>query len=233
MSYFSKFPRTVITRNNTPFIIRDFLSRVAVSENFKKQYSFLENYFILDGETPESVSFKLYGSPTYHWVLLMINDILDPRNDWPVSERKIMDVTFMKYDYIITVPSAAAYTVGDMLTSSNGGKFEVMSKTGSNIYIRSNSGFIVLTTSVTMNNVTTSTTGLVISAVTRPDTRVHHYYDTVLEYIVDYDGSNPNIIPVTNYEYEVELNDAKRNIKIISEDLLPVFVKEFDNRIGA
>tara|TARA_B100000029_G_scaffold295592_1_gene288920 strand:+ start:14860 stop:15732 length:873 start_codon:yes stop_codon:yes gene_type:complete len=35
------------------------------------------------------------------------------------------------------------------------------------------------------------------------------------------------VVPVTNYEYESELNDYKRNIYLLREDYLPDFIEEF------
>lgn len=232
MSYFSKFPRTIITRNNQPFLIRDFLTRISITDDFRKNLILLEDYFVLDGETPELVSNKLYGQSTYHWIILIVNDIIDPREEWPVKNSKLIDRVYMNYDFIITVPSGAAYSINDELTSNNGGKFIVTNKSGNTIYIRSLTGFITLATTNTLNNITEETTGLVISSVTRPDTRIHHYYDTELQCIVDYDGSNPNIEPVTNFEHEMNINDEKRMIKVLNADVIPVFIKEFDNKLG-
>ena len=35
-----------------------------------------------------------------------------------------------------------------------------------------------------------------------------------------------NVFPITNYQYEQELNDAKRRIKILKDDFLDVVVSD-------
>jgi len=232
MSYFQKFPYLSLTQNQKFLLVRDIFSRVTLSDKFNENSVYLEKYLVLDGETPELVSEKFYGTPFNHWMILMVNNIIDPREEWPVRDNKVVDRVYMNYDMVITVPSGAAYTVNDELQSSTGGKFVVSSKSGNTIYIRSQNGFQPLTTSATMNNLTTEVTGLVISSVTLPTNRVHHYYDTDLEYIVDYDAGNPDIISVTNLEHEIEQNDAKRNVKILPPVYVTAVEKEFNRLMG-
>jgi len=134
----------------------------------------LENYIVLDGETPELVSQKFYETPFNHWIILMVNNIVDPREEWPIPENRVVDRVYANYDMVITVPSGAAYSVDDSLESNTGGKFKVSSKSGNTIYIRSQNGFQPLTTSNTLENLTTEVSGLTISSVTLPTNRIHH-----------------------------------------------------------
>lgn len=231
MSYFLKFPLIISTVNDTTYLIRDFTRRIVLAENFQKMAVLLDDYFVLDGETPEMISYKLYDSATYHWVILIANNITDPREEWPVKNELVIEKIYLKYDFVLTVPSGAAYSENDELTSSNGGKFVVSSKSGNTIYIRSQTGFITLSTSNTLTNNTTEVSGLTISSVVLPENRIHHYYDTELEYIVDYDVSNLNIISVTNFEYEMEMNDKKRTIKVLKPNLISTFVNTFKKEI--
>ena len=232
MSYFKKFPILVASQNAKILTIRDFFSRITMADKFQENTVFLENYIVLDGETPELVSQKFYGTPFNHWIILMVNNIIDPREEWPIPENRVLDRVYANYDMIITVPSGAAYSVDDSLEASTGGKFLVSSKSGNTIYIRSQNGTQLLTTSDTIDNLTTEASNLVISSVTLPNTRIHHYYDTELEYVVDYDAGNPNILSVTNWEYEIDLNDAKRNIKMLPPVYVTAVEREFNRLAG-
>jgi hypothetical protein len=49
---------------------------------------------------------------------------------------------------------------------------------------------------------------------------------------VDNDISNPNIVAVTNYEYETNKNDEKRTIKILNERYISEIIRDFRNKIG-
>lgn len=232
MTFFSKFPVIQIKQDNSPKLIRDFFRRVVMSDTFRNNTVLLEDYIVLDGETPELVSNKFYESPYYHWVVLLVNNIIDPRVEWPIPENKVIEQVYMNYDMVITVPSGAAYTVDDELESSTGGKFVVMSKTSNTIYIRSQNGHYPLTTSNTLDNLTTEVTGLTISTVVLPENRVHHYYDTSLQCIVDYDAGNVNLTTVTNWQHELEQNDAKRAIKMLSLDYLGSLESEFTRLVN-
>ena len=44
-----------------------------------------ELYDIRDGDTPEIISEKFYGSPLYHWVVMIANQKYDYINDFPLA----------------------------------------------------------------------------------------------------------------------------------------------------
>ncbi len=207
MKYFSKFPNMIVTSNSRPVAITDFLRRVSISDKFRENSVVLEDYFIQDGETPEQVSYKLYGTPAYHWVILMVNDITNPREEWPILDSKVTDLVYLKYDFIVEVPDGSEYTVDDIITSDNDGTFIVTKVVDDEVYLRSQVGKIILTSSSLLNNTTTETENLTIISITDPEEGVHHYFDSEIGYIVDEDYS-VNTVPVTNYTYEVEENDA-------------------------
>lgn len=230
MKYFSKFPNMIVTSNSRPVAITDFLRRVSISDKFRENSVVLEDYFIQDGETPEQVSYKLYGTPAYHWVILMVNDITNPREEWPILDSKVTDLVYLKYDFIVEVPDGSEYTVDDIITSDNDGAFIVTKVVDDEVYLRSQVGKIILTTSSLLNNTTTETENLTIISITDPEEGVHHYYDTELGYIVD-ENYSVNTVPVTNYTYEVEENDAKRTVKVLDPALIPTIEQEFDSLI--
>jgi len=220
----------IVTSNSRPVAITDFLRRVSISDKFRENSVVLEDYFIQDGETPEQVSYKLYGTPAYHWVILMVNDITNPREEWPILDSKVTDLVYLKYDFIVEVPDGSEYTVDDIITSDNDGTFIVTKVVDDEVYLRSQVGKIILTSSSLLNNTTTETENLTIISITDPEEGVHHYFDSEIGYIVDEDYS-VNTVPVTNYTYEVEENDAKRTVKVLDPALIPTIEQEFDSLI--
>lgn len=54
-------------------------------------------YDILDDETPEIISTKVYGTPKYHWAIMLLNDIYDYRNDLPVNYTVLSKYVTKKY----------------------------------------------------------------------------------------------------------------------------------------
>ena len=231
MDYFSRFPQIVIQSNNKPIIITDFLRRVSLSDKFRINTVFLDEYLVKDGETPEMVSNIFYGKPEYHWIILMVNDITNPREEWPILDAKVTDLVYLKYDFKITVPDGSEYTANDVITSDNDGKFLVSKVIDNVVHMRSQVGKILLTSSNTLTNVTTETEDLTITSIIDPEEDVHHYYDTELGYIVDEDYS-VHTIPVNNYTYESERNDEKRAIKVLNGSYVETVAREFTDLIN-
>lgn len=58
-------------------------------------YNRYEKYYITDGETPDSVAYKLYGDSTKHWMLYLLNPELE--NAWPLSDSEIEKTVERKY----------------------------------------------------------------------------------------------------------------------------------------
>lgn len=99
MSYFSRFPFVPYTFDSgvSFSVASDILRRISVSQETKENYSLYEEYTIKDGETPDIVSFKFYNDSQYHWVILLINDIIDPRFEWPLTEKQLYNYANNKY----------------------------------------------------------------------------------------------------------------------------------------
>jgi hypothetical protein len=97
MSYFLRFPLLRYTSNNTVTITSDVLKRVAVNQKTKENLVLFDEYDIQEGETPETVSYKFYETTDYHWVILIVNDILDPRYGWPLKGDELYEYTAAKY----------------------------------------------------------------------------------------------------------------------------------------
>ena len=89
--YFEKFPfleyELQDTGNNRTVI--NILQRVKVRDELKKNYLIFYEYEVKDGETHEQIAHKLYGDTKYHWLVLLVNDIVDPYFDWPMSHENL------------------------------------------------------------------------------------------------------------------------------------------------
>lgn len=100
--YFERFPYTYYSLDDgaTAQIIKNITFRVAISKALKEEYGAYDEYDVLDGETPEIVSDRIYGNSTYHWVILHFNDIIDPRFEWPLSSYNLLQYCTAKYTNI-------------------------------------------------------------------------------------------------------------------------------------
>ena len=96
MSYFEKFPLLVYEFNSKSVVVRDILCRASFLSEHKPLTDLYTKYNILDGETPQSLALKFYGSTFYHWVILF-NEIHDPHFDWPMDIVNLESVCIDKY----------------------------------------------------------------------------------------------------------------------------------------
>ena len=99
INFFSTFPRTGYTLDDyaSQQVVVDIFKRVIFSKEYQENSSYYEKYEVLYGETPEEISYRFYGTTSYHWLVLMVNDITDPRFDWPLSEQVLTDLVESKY----------------------------------------------------------------------------------------------------------------------------------------
>ena len=122
MFYFNYFPKILYDPDGSGNvrIVTNIMKRIRVRANMKKEFTFLDPYDVQDGETPEMVADKHHGSPLYHWIVLLLNNITDVNHDWPKSVRQFQLYMKGKYgDYskqIETHHYEIAQTSGDTTT---------------------------------------------------------------------------------------------------------------------
>ena len=99
MSFFSKFPTTYysITGTQVKTLVTDILRRIKVKDEVLSNGGYYYNYIVKDGERPETIADKLYGSADLHWVILIMNDIIDPYFDWILSTNEYEEMVIDKY----------------------------------------------------------------------------------------------------------------------------------------
>lgn len=87
--YFSSFTKIPYVFNvkgvDTTFNILDISKNDRFRKDFFENVSLYDWYDILDGQTPELIADMFYGSPDYHWIVMLFNQKLDNQNDFPLS----------------------------------------------------------------------------------------------------------------------------------------------------
>jgi hypothetical protein len=99
MAYFSQFPKISydITGNNVVKVVPDILRRIKIKSAIKDNLSMFDKYDVSSGETPEEVSYKVYGSTDYFYVILLVNEITDRYYGWPLSDQAFEEYVKNKY----------------------------------------------------------------------------------------------------------------------------------------
>ena len=99
MQYFETFPKLFydIDGSGDYKIVTDILRRFKARKSITDQIVFFDKYEVKDGEKPEQVSHRFYGSVDYHWVVLSINNISDRYYGWPLSMQEFENYIEEKY----------------------------------------------------------------------------------------------------------------------------------------
>ena len=86
--YFNTFPRLLYDIDNTKNgkLVIDIFRRIKVRENIRDNAALYAKYDIQNGDTPETISYKHFGSVDYFWIICMMNDITDRFYDWPLDD---------------------------------------------------------------------------------------------------------------------------------------------------
>jgi hypothetical protein len=161
--FFKAMPYISYKTKDKTIATKDIFTRVGLDRKINTTLA-LEAYYISEGETPDIVANNIYGSSNYHWILLIVNDIVNPADEWPKRTAELFDYTESKYG------------TGNALLD-------------------------------------------------------HHYRltsDTSI--IVDYDSAkilSGEMESVSNYDYELEINQDKRQIFILKPEYLSKFVSNY------
>jgi hypothetical protein len=164
--YFANFPNLVYSLDGgkTNFLMTDFFRRVVATTNSLLTSTAYDQYTIMDGDTPDILADKLYNDSTLYWVILLSNNIIDPRYDWPLPNNAL----------------------NQFITDTYGAGNEL---------------------------------------------NIHHYVNTFGD-VVPSTYTSTAITSVTNTDFELSNNEAKRLISVIKPQFVPVFVKNVNGLLA-
>jgi len=119
--FFSRFPKIAydISGDNNYKLVTDILRRVKIKSAIRDNTTLFDKYDIQNGESPETVAYKIYGDAKYHWVILLLNDVTNRYYDWPLDNYAFEEYVKNKY----TNPGAVHHyekTQSSGRTTSNG-----------------------------------------------------------------------------------------------------------------
>lgn len=235
--YFSELPKIYydfnIANENEVRIIRDISTNIRFKKEVLSNILLFDEYDIVDGETPEIISEKAYGTPHYHWLIMLLNERYDYINDFPLSTSQLymhVDETYgaenrnAVHHYVDilghTMTSIDSYYDPDMIDHIYLCKLEM----GSNLitsYVpdlfetHPDSGYIH---QVSGNGLPFATVVTITGQVDDSTLIMSHAATETIEAeirFVHVVNDSIGAVPKTNLEHEIELNEAKRRIKIL------------------
>tara|TARA_Y100001937_G_scaffold124359_1_gene188932 strand:+ start:507 stop:1154 length:648 start_codon:yes stop_codon:yes gene_type:complete len=164
---------------------KNIFRRMKIRDDLKNVFSVFNKYEIDDGERPDIVARNLYGKSNLDWVVLITANIINVRDEWPLSSKELYDFTVSKYG-LKNINDVRHYETTE---------------------VKNNRDIVVL-----------------------PKGKI---VDEDFK-IPNPDNLNAELNPVrgiTYYEYEVNLNEEKRNIDVLREEYLQQFLIDIKNEM--
>jgi len=93
MNYFDNIPLLTINGYTT----KDITRRAHISNLIKNKADFFYFYNVKDGEKIEDVAYNHYEDAGLHWLVMLMNDIVDPFYDWVLSNKELDAYIAAKY----------------------------------------------------------------------------------------------------------------------------------------
>jgi hypothetical protein len=201
-NYFNYFPKTFYKSEDMSLdAVTNITSRVDILKKVRENSNLWTEYSVNEGDTPEIIASRVYNDPEKHWIILMLNNIVDPMFDWPLQQGQLIKFMDKKYE-----ASANGTMTGTRWAQQN-----------VHSYYK-----IVTKTSLDAGSFTKETTEIDLTAYT---TLVPSEFDYKLN-----DGTNIRVntskTTKTYYEYENDVNDDKRIIKILKSEMIPLVNQE-------
>jgi len=206
---FNYYPKTFYTSNTKTTgldSVTNIVARFGFEKKLKENSAAFYKYSVKDSDTPEIIASKFYDNPERHWIVLLFNDIIDPQFDWPLSHNTLIEFIDTKY----TANGAANTTPVSGLqwaqsTNNTKNYYKIITRTASDgteieekFQVDAN----------TYANVAASSTSYTLDS------------GAVVTEVITKEKQ-------TYYDYEVEENEAKREIKLLKKDFVPEVEKEF------
>ena len=77
---------------------KNLFMRMKIKDSAAQFATNFTKYSIGEGERPDNVALKLYGDSNYDWVVLLTANIINARDEWPLSTRLLYDYAADKYE---------------------------------------------------------------------------------------------------------------------------------------
>ena len=206
MAYFQELPNIAHTsllpvRNKIEdrIIVKNLFKRSKLRTDVDQAITVFNYYYVEDQQRPDILAQELYGDSELDWVVLTSNNITNVRDQWPLNHDDLHSYMLEKYGSEQNILGIHHSETVKIVDEYN----RVILNGG--LEVDANFTFTFVGT-------VTSSTGSLIR--------------------VNFGGSNSNTITpvasITNYDYEVKVNEGKRKIRILKPEYIGAFLSEHE-----
>tara|TARA_E500000178_G_scaffold312526_1_gene329276 strand:+ start:3689 stop:4228 length:540 start_codon:yes stop_codon:yes gene_type:complete len=101
MQYFNEFPvinYNISGQSGNLKQVTDIWRRVKVRSKIANNLALYDSVEVPEGDSPETIAYKAYGSTDYFWVVCLLNNVVNRFHDWPLDEYNFQQFVKDKYD---------------------------------------------------------------------------------------------------------------------------------------
>ena len=205
MLYFNTFPLVIASDSkNNAILLTNLMARVEIIPSLLRNPLLFYSYDLKESDRPDIIADKYYNDSNKYWMIFYANEIMDPQWDWPLASKQFDAYLTNKY-------SEAA-----------GGDNQVFTYISSTIQ-----EYRKTITSYDSISLTTTSKTIVVDLTT--------YNSTIEGSTTQTFSSGASVTrtisktAVSIYDYEIELNEAKQNVKLINSSYSNQLEKDFQN----
>ena len=109
--FFSNYPRIAYDISGTNSTVPDYnvavnlMIRNKLKTAVEDDVAIYYPYIVPEGMRPDVLSFQYYGDTIYTWAIYLMNNIIDPYWEWPLSYKDLRSYLIDKYGSIETAKS--------------------------------------------------------------------------------------------------------------------------------
>lgn len=191
MTYFRELPNLYYqsqssdrTSSKDYVLVKNLFRRNKLRDDLQNVFTIFDKYQIQQGERPDTVADKLYGDSGLDWVVMMTANIINVRDQWPLSDGELYNYADDKY-------GTTLYDVRFYETTE----------------VKDSSGRLIL-----------------------PKGQIVDSDFTIPNPSQPLSNLNP-VTSVSNYDYEIRLNNEKRQIYVLKDVYLTQFVEDMRDQV--
>ena len=212
MAYFNNLPN-ILYQSPLPdkastgdmIEIKNIFRGSKLFDYLKDNVSLFNKYVIEDGERPDTIAEEVYGSSKYDYVVILTAGITNIVDEWPLQDYQMYELALSKYGSETKMNEIHHYETQEIRDSNDKQILppnlivdDTFKIDGSSLRFGGNRFKLI-------------------------SEQGHSQLDDKDEYTI----STDNIaIPITNYEFEIRKNEERRNINILRQSYLQVFIND-------
>lgn len=99
MSIFTYYPKIAYKVDDYNFLKAIDINVVTKIKDFLTQYRSISYfpYVVVNGESPDFISYKFYQDPGYDWIIMLTNNVHSIYDDWPRNSDVFNEYLIYKY----------------------------------------------------------------------------------------------------------------------------------------